>query len=197
MTDKKKNNQQKQTNDPYQPVEFNPNDTEFGMENPAVNNQLEALQQRDDQNNKTLQEQTTEERQQSEGGQKSAVPYQTKEDGRGGNNNPSGASGYTSGRVDDRGRKSLGGQANEERNTSNDPDPDMDSAEDIGRIPNMPLSTNAGTSDGQVHLSQKSMAQDNGQPYGEDVGKIGADNRGFDTEPQVGKDNSNDAKGGA
>lgn len=71
---------------PYQQVEFNPNDTEFAQENPNFNNPLAT-------NNLQAEQKSKED------------DHETK-DARGGNHNPNGASGYTSGRVDDRGRKS-------------------------------------------------------------------------------------------
>src|SRR4051812_36743794 len=73
---------------PYDQVEFNPNDTEFAQENPNFNNPLAT-------NNI-----------QAENEEKSANEHEVKaKDPRGGNNNPQGASGFTAGRVDDRGRK--------------------------------------------------------------------------------------------
>lgn len=73
----------------YDQVEYNPNDAEFAMENPNFSNPLATnnLQPEDE--------------------EKSDKNDHETKDARGGNHNPEGASGYTSGRVDDRGRKSV------------------------------------------------------------------------------------------
>jgi hypothetical protein len=93
MTNEKNPNQDPSVQ-PYKPVEFNPNDTEFAQENPAVANPLaQQLQAQNEEDSEFASEMET------------GAPMETK-DARGGNHNPEGASGYTSGRVDDRGRKS-------------------------------------------------------------------------------------------
>lgn len=167
----------------YDQPEFNPNDTEFAQENANFNNPLAT-------NN--LQAQNSEDAEFAQEFGLSGAPEERK-DARGGNNNPEGASGYTSGRVDDRGRKKSVSKKMQTKGAQ-DPDPDGDSAEDIARIPKMEMPTNAGTSDGQAHIQQKSA--DNGQPYGEGAGKVGSDNRGFDITPVQPKQTPDDVRGG-
>lgn len=84
----------------YDQPEFNPNDTEFAQENANFNNPLAT-------NN--IQAQNSEDTEFAQENGLSGAPEEHK-DARGGNHNPEGASGYTSGRVDDRGRKSAKGK---------------------------------------------------------------------------------------
>jgi hypothetical protein len=84
MTENNQDQRQAQTN-PYKPVEYNPNDTEFGIENPALGNQLVNF----DENN--------------EPEQKAKVAHETK--GAKQTNGNDHANQFTQGRNDDRGRK--------------------------------------------------------------------------------------------
>jgi hypothetical protein len=103
----KESNQNQDRTQAYDQPEFNPNDTEFAQENanfanPLATNNIEA--------------QNSEDAEFAQEHGLSGAPEGTK-DARGGNNNPEGASGYTSGRVDDRGRKEADPRQADENRT--------------------------------------------------------------------------------